>query len=346
MSTLCRQLVPVGQIKALIHDNTQNNDDKDAHDTGGLGDSATEWITLLLTKCCKLGHFSKLFSSLAGQNKLPADIAIFPEHMVLLQCIHSELDAPGSKEIVLGGEAGVEEVIATHVFLSELCGSLRKNLPVATATDSADSTMNHHALVTILEILAASLGQDNDMISSTRSKLGESCCTLLSDAGIQLGALVDSISYRNEGRKSRDFVIQQHEQRVMTALVQLIGNVCFRCHRNQERLRLTKVPPLKQRINAGSSSAEEEEERNALHVLLSCTSLAHSCFTLREWAVIAIRNVLDNNEHNQAEVAKLEANKPVQSAELASLGIRVDMDTKGNVSVVPNNKDGGNQNDA
>ena len=48
-----------------------------------------------------------------------------------------------------------------------------------------------------------------------------------------------------------------------------------------------------------------------------------------------IRNVLQDNEENQHEVAKLEANQPIQSAELGGLGIRVEMDSKGNVSVVP-----------
>ena len=127
------------------------------------------------------------------------------------------------------------------------------------------------------------------------------------------------------------------EKNGITALVQLVGNVCFQCRQNQDLVRSTSVPVPIQMISSDGTPAEVEE-RNALHVVLSCTSLAHTCFTLREWAVIAIRNLLDNNELNQAVVAKLEANQPVQSAELGDLGIKVNLDPKGNVTVEPTDK--------
>jgi hypothetical protein len=54
---------------------------------------------------------------------------------------------------------------------------------------------------------------------------------------------------------------------------------------------------------------------------------------LREWGVIAIRNVLENNTQNQQVVAQLEAQKPVQSAALDRAGIRVSLDQQGKVNL-------------
>jgi Spinocerebellar ataxia type 10 protein domain len=344
INTLLRHIVPLQSVKDLIRND--NNSSEDTQDVSlGLGDSATEWISLLLSKCCKRGWLPTMFSSVSSRNErfiTLSDIAVFPEHMVLLQCIHSQIDTPGENHEgpLLGGEAGSQGVVSTHLFLANLYCSLRRQaFPIELtpnsmqATSSPEWTMNEHALVTVLEMLASSLGKDGDLISLTRSQLGIHACTLIPDVGIHLGAVLDTLTLRNQGRSSRNFAILDDEEQLITALVRLIANVCFQCQQNQDLLRLTKVPP-----ESSSGSLGSEMERNALHVLLSCTSLAHSCFTLREWAIIAIRNVLDDNEANQGEVAKLEANQPVQSAQLESLGIRVDMDSRGKVSVVPTDK--------
>jgi len=50
---------------------------------------------------------------------------------------------------------------------------------------------------------------------------------------------------------------------------------------------------------------------------------------------VAIRNALQDNLDNQALVAQLEAKQTVQSTELSEMGVRVDMDAKGKVNVVP-----------
>ena len=342
------------------------------NEDSSLADATTEWIVLLLTKLCKLGLLPTLFVSASGggENGRAWDkIVIVPEHVVLLESIRSELDVQSAPRtisrdnmtqkqqqqqqhnyLLMGGEAGEQGVISTHVFLAKIVGVLRNRVPLehptvpeATIQTDPDVCLNHSALVTILEILSCSLGMDDPAIALARTALGQEekgDTTLLSDSGRDLGALVDSITTRNLGRKNRDFFMSEEEKQVTTALVQLIGNLCFRCRQNQDLVRTTMVPTTTTKTvdvisSSAGDSANDEEERNALHVILSCTSLAHSCFLLREWSIIAIRNLLDQNELNQAVVAKLEANQPVQSAELSGLGIRVDMDSKGKVSVVP-----------
>jgi ataxin-10 len=148
-----------------------------------------------------------------------------------------------------------------------------------------------------------------------------------------IGRLVDDYQTVNAGRKTRDIVIPEEDQQVLIKSVRIVGNLCFQCRLNQDLLRTTEFPP----VNGTTENRTDHqcgERANGLHVLLSSTSFSYSCFTLREWAVIAIRSVLDGNESNQAVVAALEAQRPVQSSALSDMGIRVDL-TGGNVSVIP-----------
>ena len=350
VSTLLRQIISMQSVKQAIE---KMKHAKDANrmlesEEESLADAATEWISLVLIKCCKVGLLPNLIASAGGvktDQLVFSEWRIVPEHVVLLQCLRSEMESPLLEKetaILLGGEAGGQSVIETHLFLARLYGSLRQGLPIdilAAQDGQADPeiALKCSTIVTILELLSSSLALDNQALSLTRAKLGETACTLIQDAGRDLGALVDSISVRNAGGKSREFCMSDEEKNAITALVQLVGNVCFQCRQNQDLVRSTSVPVPIQMISSDGTPAEVEE-RNALHVVLSCTSLAHTCFTLREWAVIAIRNLLDNNELNQAVVAKLEANQPVQSAELGDLGIKVNLDPKGNVTVEPTDK--------
>jgi hypothetical protein len=72
-----------------------------------------------------------------------------------------------------------------------------------------------------------------------------------------------------------------------------------------------------------------------LHVLLSCTSLSHTCFTLREWSVVTIRHALEDNESNQDLVAQLEAQQAAPAAALDDMGLRMQLQANGKVSLEP-----------
>ena len=199
---------------------------------------------------------------------------------------------------------------------------------------SSDPVLTQEAWFLILEILASSLGT-NEHVSMTETRLAIGRDTrLIQDVALDLGAIVDSLSATNQGRNARELVVSDVEQRRIIGLVQLLGNVCYRCRQNQDLMRQTLVPfpPLP---SSGTTVCDSCMERTALHVLLSCTSFSYGCFTLREWAIVALRNVLEGNEANQVLVEQLEAQQPMQSAELEGMGLRVDMDPDGKVRVVP-----------
>jgi ataxin-10 len=220
-----------------------------------------------------------------------------------------------------------DSLAASHLFLAEQVSIIRSTLQgKAVSEDAGDDSelaLAKAALLIILEILAASLGNDRSQyLSLARTKLGKDS-NLLSDVSHDLGTMVDALLKANHGLKARDMTMSETEQRWITTLVRLLGNLSYRCRSNQDALRLLQIPL------EGAT-----EERTALHVLLSCTSLAPGCFTLREWAIVALRNVLEGNEENQALVEKLEAQQPMQSTELERMGLRVDMDRHGKVKIV------------
>ena len=190
---------------------------------------------------------------------------------------------------------------------------------------------------------------DYDESNQLREYLGADT-ELIPTCALLLGRRVDELTLRSVGVKARDLKLSTEEQQWMVSLVRLLGNICFNCRNNQDRIRTTLVPaPSSTNSRTGESGGEKEasnttaqqeepESRNSLHVLLSCTSFATSCFTLREWGVIAIRNILRDNERNQAVVAALQAQTPVQSTALEEAGFRVKLDPNGKVGLSPLNE--------
>lgn len=47
---------------------------------------------------------------------------------------------------------------------------------------------------------------------------------------------------------------------------------------------------------------------------------------LREWGLLAVKNLLEENEENQTEVSELEMQKPVITPEIANIGLKVEID--------------------
>ena len=74
-------------------------------------------------------------------------------------------------------------------------------------------------------------------------------------------------------------------------------------------------------------------ELGGVHVVLSCCRTNAQIPFLREWALLAVRNVCGANEENQALVARLEPQQEAQTAEMAASGISAQMDVFGNIRV-------------
>ena len=349
LSCACvRHILPADTIK--------RDEGKDNEQVGGAGgDDATEWISLFLSKLSCYGHFSSMYKA-TGVNRendasTPNDenSSIFPtvtpEQIVLLHCIASALDewttdtSSTAVECPLGGASGQQTIIKSCHFLANEAKFLRETIRGGERSAEAyagERACRLSAYLSILEMLATLLSSDDSSKAKDhifcRIFLGKET-TLLSDVVMELGVLVDELSVANRGVKARELKINSHDQRLAVACVRLIGNICYKCPSNQDKVRETEVPfpgSMPAKVADGTAVV-----RCGLHVLLSCTSFSYGCFTLREWALVAIRNVLDGNQQNQDMVAQLEAQKTVDTPELNKMGVKTVIDDQGKVRVEP-----------
>mmetsp|Transcript_779 Transcript_779/g.2178 ORF Transcript_779/g.2178 Transcript_779/m.2178 type:complete len:297 (+) Transcript_779:646-1536(+) len=273
------------------------------------------------------------------------NLTVTPEQIVLLHCIASALDewatdtSATAMDCPLGGASGQQTIIKSCQFLADESKTLRQTIRGINCSAEAyagEISCRLNAYLSILEMLGTMLSSDDSSKAKDhvfcRIYLGKET-SLLADVIVELGILVDELSVANRGVKARELRIDDHDQRLAVACVRLIGNICYKCPSNQDRVRETEVPfPGGVPFRAPDGTAVV---RCGLHVLLSCTSFSYGCFTLREWALVAIRNVLDGNQQNQDMVAKLEAQKTVDTPELNKMGVKTVIDDQGRVRVEP-----------
>jgi len=358
IGTLLRYFVSAEAITKALHNEKPGSKERDDH-----WDSATEWIHLLLSRLARLGMLPEMFSSIHSgtctcneKSTKTRPVRLLPEQNVLLQCMSREADAYAMKfgsnkniEDPFGGEVGPSN--DSYIFLARFLVDIspwfrHQRLPSSKThtsdhrveQDSFNDQLVQSGFLTVNEILASTLGVESSRNGALRLHLGLES-SVLQESVKSLGIVLDDLAEQSVGRKARDIHLTNDDQRLLIALVKFVGNLCYKCKPNQDLLRTTLVPPAKKTVPRVDTVREEEkdssssETRNGLHVLLTCTTHATSCFTLREWGVIAIRNVLEDNALNQAVVEELMAQGPVESADLEQAGVRVQLDSKGKVSL-------------
>ena len=164
-------------------------------------------------------------------------------------------------------------------------------------------------------------------IPEARSVLGRET-SIITHCLFDIAKLLDSALARNSGKNARDLNLSPQEQHSVIVLIRLIGNMVYKCRHNQDILRIIPIP-LTNHPNVHNS-----EQRVGLHVILSTTSLAPTCLSLREWCIVAIRNAVENNKANAEAVRQLEAQNAMgDTPELRRMGIQVDLDAKGKVHI-------------
>jgi hypothetical protein len=294
-----------------------------------------------------------------------------PEHLVLLFCVQHFLHAPSHHDnstALLELCCVPSDTVDTVLFLAEVYSELSAASP-ASHLERQHTTLPHwvgspllmerfSVKLRILELVADLLQRDSspcDLDRHLREALGGHV-SFLRRLSADLAWLVDR--YLPSTQKSQNFaespalnsrpanaglIIPPQDQEWLTSLVRLLGNLCYRCRSNQDQMRLIIVPPLSSfavdttaATSQGLMGPTNLDRRNVLHVFLTSTSLAPYCFTLREWAVVAVRNALEDNAENQSILAQLQAQQSVSSAAHADMGIRIDFDAAaGTVRIVP-----------
>jgi Spinocerebellar ataxia type 10 protein domain len=281
---------------------------------------------------------------------------VLPEQLILLHIIKFEIDGntDHSHDMDLFGNPDFAgNLNGSYIFLCNLYANICQGREiyinsgnghetgnkVDNEDNNCDIALQQSACETILEIIVSTLGSETALSELMRMRIGTET-KFLQNVLIDLSLILDSINQLNENivNRTRDFVFPQSLQRYCTLAVRVIGTLCYRCSTNQDLLRLTPVVPTNRTrdTHAGIEQTEFTEERNGLHVLLSTTSISHSCFTLREWSVLAIRYALEDNTANKNLVQQLETQHAVQSTVLKDLGLKVEFDTRnGKASIQP-----------
>jgi hypothetical protein len=360
LSNLVRYILPCQVIQPTTYVTGKDNHQED------LSDDATEWISRLMEKFSSMGLFPSMYAALGGQeeeeecdsldhvthHKKPQEqeqqaqyCGMLPEQLVLLHCVGSSLDeyernfctSKQRKDTIHPLGDDLESMKKSCQFLAQLYCNLRQRVRckenIQERYDGEISCIENGSNV-ILDVLSSCLStsvaepfmQDVDIL---RRELGQSTNNIVKVIVEDLGLIVDRLDYENRGINARELTIKQCDQHHVTSLVRLIANICYKCQWNQDLVRMTPVPI------SFVKDTKHDSRRNGLHVLLSCTSFAYGCFTLREWAIVAIRNVLEDNQENQKQVEELEAQQALNTPELEKLGVQVHLDRKGHVHVSP-----------
>lgn len=346
ISTLIRQVISisVGDTATKSRNVRQNSIGK-----GNTGhnysvstlDEGSEWILILISKLCRLGLLETMYTSV-GQNLSH----VLPEQLILLHIVQNEIDNVAGPERIVNvfGEGSTSQVNASHLFLCSLYTELYEKSRMADCESSVDDKDNEDvACEIVLEILSSTLGSETFISHQIRYLIGTETI-FLQQIILNLSEILDRINQMNEyiANRTRDFVFPEKYQNYCTLCVRVIGTLCYQCTANQDLLRETIIPT---RWSASSDDATDIQQpqkstrfqqRNGLHVLLSTTSISHSCFTLREWSVLAIRYALENNTMNQTIVQELETQHAVQSSIMSDMGLKVEFDTRsGKATIQP-----------
>lgn len=333
-----------------------------------MADSATEWISLVLERVASRGLLPQMLASIGGKSK-----SVTPEQVVLISCIRQTVDdycstmSPravttvphplwGRSDLSAGGRSAstreVPELLSLANKMEEirLRADMLRQYPSMVLYDGEDDF-----IICIIDDMSDILGQclgshaDADIdgrenlrksnkhfTAEARSVLGRET-SLLSSCCKDLGRILDRAMSANAGLKAREMTLSSQDQQTAILMTRLIGNIVYQCRYNQDLLRVTPIPVLAevdQSVIASFTNSELPIERTGLHVLLSATSLAPACFTLREWCIVAIRNAVEGNDANAETIRQLEANQVMSDTpELRQMGVKIDMDAKGNVQV-------------
>ncbi|KAL7479759.1 hypothetical protein ACHAW6_005482 [Cyclotella cf. meneghiniana] len=188
----------------------------------------------------------------------------------------------------------------------------------------------------IRDIIAQCLGRHNtnpneknkqSNLPDARSVLGRET-SIIKYCLFDLAHLLDSALAKNTGKNARDLHLTAQEQHSAIVMVRLVSNIVYNCRYNQDLLRIVPIP------SKNPSNSSNSGKRVGLHVILSCTSLAPTCLSLREWCIVAIRNAVEGNDANAEAVRLLEAQNAVgDTPELRRMGVKLNLDAKGKVHV-------------
>ncbi|KAJ3690379.1 hypothetical protein LUZ61_019543 [Rhynchospora tenuis] len=277
-----------------------------------------EWLEWLLFKACVEEHrFPTLFLTLSSSDKSNTNFNISltsllkPEffntqHAFLLDIL-SKCLTERPKEVTVSGKFALEilEILKTTYNIVDFTTQVNAAIP----TGSPAIDLFGYSLLILRDICAW-----EDASSPETDK--DSLVNLLLDEGLLdfvlscLEELEPPAIVRKSMVKEDNSSPVEIEKRACPYkgyrrdLVSVIGNLLHRRKRVQDTVR----------------------EKQAIPLLLQQCVVDEENPYLREWGLLAVRNLLEGNEDNQKEVAELELKEPITPPEISGLGLKVEVD--------------------
>lgn len=355
MSNLIRYILPVtsvtqqdgkGSNLSSVHtyDNNCSNVKENPVDDG------TEWITRVISKLFHLGFFREMCTAVSATNENKMTRLCTLEEVVLLHCIddiimchiESNMRVSDDDRIFFSrkNRNKIEDVI---IFLADeakvvydLYGPEPSKFTIKEQY-AGEQLVSKSMHATLIDILSSMLIVIDNFLGEDEGIYFRLCLlrrtSILEHVIFEIKQLIDKYSSEEmTGKKIRELskIVTEDEKRCITTMIRLIGNLSYRCRTCQDMLRKITFP-LEGRQNVGLPV-----EITAVHIVLSITSLSYVNFGIREWSVVAIRNILEDNIENQKIVEELKAQTTIQSPELSAMGISVDIEENGKVKVTAN----------
>jgi Spinocerebellar ataxia type 10 protein domain len=311
-------------------------------------DEATDWIRRAVVL------YSRMYGGglRASYTSLAAVLTVVPEQIVYLlllrQSVESETSSPQKQQILESLLGSTPAEMGTNLqFLVQLVmmrSSFTNNNNdnnnndhyddhddemTTTTTSALQRDVHHLALELLNETLTDDTG-DRRIVVGTVDGFMDYIIT-------ELAIILDDWHARGQGKSSRDApIMTDDQQRFLIDAVRLLGNLTYQCPLNQNALRSSSVVRITTPKHNNNNSVDDDvDDRNGLHILLSTTGMAMSCFSVREWGIVAIRNALENNPANQAIVERLQAESAVQTTALDDMGLQINISKDGKATVTP-----------
>lgn len=217
---------------------------------------------------------------------------------VCCTCFAAALDEPNNKSIEGQSE---DDFYATSLgYLAEQFESHAVNITqrLQQLDHSSDDFFQVLIVTRLLGILSVSTGLQSNLAGlQERTSLLVTCVDLLKEtAKLEAKATFTNVSQLPQGVDSEELSPSHGFQR---DLVRVIGNMCYRHAANQNKVReLEGIPLLLDHCNV--------DDQNP-----------YIC----QWAIFAIRNLLENNKENQNIVSSMDPRGLADSSRLRQFGV-------------------------
>lgn len=245
-----------------------------------------------------IGIVSKIF----GKLKIPSQIVLLH---IANACVDESIQVLKNQQ-----QMGVSE--STLTCFAELFRKTSHNILSLAMKDSQDDDQKPQLVMSLVELLSA---------ASAHPELQGSLqgMDFLLETSLELLDMVEQVGRGSDNAFSvrQDITGTSQEAELASEpgygfkrnMVQLIGNMCFRHKRNQDKVRELKGIPV---------------------ILQQCNIDCKNAF-INQWAILAIRNLCEDNPENQAIILSMKSHGVADNEALAKLGYEAMLRNDGQV---------------